>query len=122
MDSVRTLSLVLRVSFMVIICINLYDNEKPGVYQTMIRPGNTIFDQRHLHTHYTVGGKCIHHQHIMDAASALREFDARFLYGNCELFIDSCVIGQMLVVCILAWDIMNCADMYIQNTYFPIYV
>ena len=50
------------------------------------------------HTHYTVGGKCIHHQHIMDAASTLREFDARFLYGNCELFIDSCVIGQMLVV------------------------
>ena len=35
------------------------------------------------HTHYTVGGKCIHHQHIMDAGCTLREFDARFLYGNC---------------------------------------
>ena len=52
----------------------------------------------HIHTHYTVGGKCIHHQHIMDTGSTLQEFDARFLYGNCELFIDSCVIGQMLVV------------------------
>ena len=30
----------------------------------------------HIHTHYTVGGKCIHHQHIMDAGSTLREFDA----------------------------------------------
>ena len=58
-----------------------------------------MFDANNqCHTHYTVGGKCIHHQHIMDAASTLREFDARFLYGNCELFIDSCVIGQMLVV------------------------
>ena len=28
------------------------------------------------HTHYTVGGKCIHHQHIMDAGNTLREFDA----------------------------------------------
>ena len=52
------------------------------------------------HTHYTVsvGGKCIHHQQIMAESSTLREFDARFMYGNCELFIDSCVIGQMLVV------------------------
>ena len=59
---------------------------------------HTDFRNTLHHTHYTVGGKCIHHQHIMDAASTLREFDARFLYGNCELFIDSCVIGQMLVV------------------------
>ena len=51
-----------------------------------------------MHTHYTVGGKCIHHQHIMDAGCTLREFDARFLDGNCELFIDSFVIGQILVV------------------------
>ena len=58
----------------------------------------SIDETTHTHTHYTVGGKCIHHQHIMDAASTLRKFDARFLYGNCELFIDSCVIGQMLVV------------------------
>ena len=28
------------------------------------------------HTHYTVGGKCIYHQHIMSAGSTLREFDA----------------------------------------------
>ena len=42
MDSVRTLFLVLIVSFIVIICINLYDNEKSGVYQTMI--GHTCRD------------------------------------------------------------------------------
>ena len=57
-----------------------------------------FFSQAMAHTHYTVGGKCIHHQHIMAECSTLREFDARFLYGNCELFIDICVIGQMLVV------------------------
>ena len=28
------------------------------------------------HTNYTVGGKCIYHQHIMDAGSTLREFGA----------------------------------------------
>ena len=33
-------------------------------------------DAVHIHTHYTVGGKCIYHQHIMDAGSTLREFDA----------------------------------------------
>ena len=30
----------------------------------------------HHHTHYTVGGKCIHHQHSMAAGGTLREFDA----------------------------------------------
>ena len=54
----------------------------------------------------------------MDAGSTLREFDARFLYGNCELFIDSCVIGQMLVVYLIGWDMINCADMYIQTRIF----
>ena len=51
-----------------------------------------------IHTHYTVGGKCIYHQHTMDAGCTLREFDARFLDGNCELYIHGCIIGQMLVV------------------------
>ena len=32
--------------------------------------------ETNYHTHYTVGGKCIHHQHIMDAGNTLREFDA----------------------------------------------
>ena len=32
--------------------------------------------EAYYHTHYTVGGKCIHHQHIMDAGCTLREFDA----------------------------------------------
>ena len=47
MDSVRTLSLVLIVSCMVIICINLYDNEKSGVYQTMI--GRSLGDKGKKH-------------------------------------------------------------------------
>ena len=46
MDSVGTLSLVLIVSFMV--CINLHDNEKSGVYQTMT--GHSLGDKGKKHT------------------------------------------------------------------------
>ena len=45
-----------------------------------------------------MGGKCIYHPHTMAAGSTFQEFDARVLKEICELFIDVCVIGYMLVV------------------------
>ena len=47
MDSVRKFSLVLIASFMVTICINLCDNEKSGVYQTMF--GHRLGDKGKKH-------------------------------------------------------------------------
>ena len=69
------------------------------------------------HTHSTVVGKCIYHPHSMAAGCTLREFDARFLKENWEIFIDGCVIAQMLVV---YWfqNIIHCAEMYIQTRIF----
>ena len=54
----------------------------PGRLQTVPEPGTYINYNCMVscpvqyHTHYTVGGKCIYHQHIMDADSTLREFEA----------------------------------------------
>ena len=49
-----------------------------GLYEMRQNMSENKFhtDRQHVHTHYTVGGKCIHHQHTMDAGNTLREFDA----------------------------------------------
>ena len=56
------------------------------------------FHTTHKYTHYTVGGKWLYHSHTMVASCTLREFDARFLKENWELFVGGRVIGQVLVV------------------------
>ena len=48
-----------------------------------------------------MGGKFIYHPHASAASCTLREFDARFLKENWELFIGGIgayVIGQVAVV------------------------
>ena len=52
-------------------CVANYDFDNPEGIESM-----TYTQCRQDHTHYTVGGKCIHHQHSMAAGSTLREFDA----------------------------------------------
>ena len=62
---------------------------------------------------------CIETQQFA-AGSTFREFDARFLKENWNLFLAGCAIGQMIVIFILVWNIIHCADICIQTRIFLI--